>query len=182
LLVDLAIAWLRARPTARRAIDLGTGSGAIAVAIAKAVPSVRVVGIDVDEKALRVAAQNVVEHRLVSRVDLKRGDLLRSAPSADLLVANLPYLSAARRRTAAPELGFEPPWALAGGDDGLDVIRRAIEQAPSVVRAGGCLLFECDPQQAHRIERLAKDAWPSAAVTIHKDLAGRDRVVQIQLP
>lgn len=181
LLVDLAIEWLRAHPSARRVIDLGTGSGAIAIAIAKAVSAVRIVGIDIDAKALAVAAENIIEQRLVSRVELRRGDLLRSASSADLIVANLPYLSAARRRSAAPEIGYEPSWALAGGDDGLDAIRQAIQQAPPVIRPGGCLLFECDPLQARRIERLAKQTWSSAEVRIHKDLAGRDRVVQIQL-
>lgn len=180
-LVDLAIDWLHAHPSARRVIDLGTGSGAIAVAIAKAVSSVRILAVDIDSKALAVAAENIAEQRLLSRVELRRGDLLRSASSADLIVANLPYLSAARRRSAAPGLRYEPSWALAGGDDGLDAIRRALEQAPPVVRPGGCLLFECDPLQARPIERLAKRTWSSADVTIHKDLAGRDRVVQIQL-
>lgn len=180
-LVELAIEWLRARPSARRVIDLGTGSGAIAIAIAKAVPSVRIVAIDVDQKALKVAARNVAEHRLASRIGLKRANLLRSAPAADLIVANLPYLSAARRRTAAPELGYEPEWALAGGEDGLDAIRRAMEEAPAVLRQGGGLILECDPQQAHRIEQLATKRWPSAVVTIHKDLAARDRAVRIQL-
>lgn len=181
LLVDLAIDWLRSHPLAHRVIDLGTGSGALAIAIAKAVPSARVVGIDVDARALAVAAGNVREQRVASRVELQRGDLLRTAAPADLIVANLPYLSAVRRRTAAPELGYEPAWALAGGEDGLDAIRKAIEQAPRVTRPGGCLVFECDPPQARRIKRLANVTWPSARVTIHKDLAGRDRAVQIEL-
>ena len=181
LLVDLAIAWLRSHPSAHRVIDLGTGSGAIAIAIAKAVPSARVVGIDVDARALAVATENVTEQQVASRVKLQRGEMLRTAAPADLIVANLPYLSAARRRTAAPELGYEPAWALAGGEDGLDAIRRAIEQAPRIIRPGGCLIFECDRGQSHRIQRLAKATWPSAIITIHKDLAERDRAVQIQL-
>lgn len=182
LLVDVSVEWLRDHPSARRVIDLGTGSGAIAIAIAKAVPSVKVVAIDVDQKALAVAAENLAALRLRSRIELRRGDLLRSAPATDLIAANLPYLSAARRRSAAPELSYEPKLALAAGEDGLDLIRRAIQQAPAVIRPHGCLLFECDPGQSQRIERLAKATWAAAAVTIHKDLAGRDRVVQIQLP
>lgn len=182
LLVDLAVDWLRARPAVRKVIDLGTGSGAIAIAIAKAVRSVRVIGIDADVATLSVAAENVIEQRLVSRVELKRGDLLRSARPADLIVANLPYLSAARRRSAGPELSYEPKAALDGGTDGLDLIRRAMQQAPSVMRAHGCLLFEFDPGQSRRIERLAKATWPGASVVIRRDLAGRDRVLQIQLP
>jgi release factor glutamine methyltransferase len=181
LLVDLALEWLGDHPSARRVIDLGTGSGAIAIAIAKAAPSVRVIGIDVEQKALAVAAKNVAELGVRSRIELRRGDLLRSAPPADLIVANLPYLSAARRRSAGPELGYEPKSALARGEDGLDMIRRAIQQAPAVIRPHGCLLFECDPWQSRRIERLGKETWHVSAVTIHKDLAGRDRAVEIQL-
>ncbi|HET9849169.1 MAG TPA: peptide chain release factor N(5)-glutamine methyltransferase [Candidatus Dormibacteraeota bacterium] len=181
LLVEQAIAWLRDHPHARRVIDLGTGSGAIAIVIARGAPSVRVVAIDTDPRALRLAAVNVAEQRVAARVRLKRGDLLRGASPADLITANLPYLSAAQLRSGGPELEYEPRRALDGGKDGLDVIRRAIEQAPAVIRPGGCLLFECDPRQARRIEQLAQKTWPSPTVTIHKDLAGRDRVVRIEV-
>ena len=115
----------------------------------------------------------------MSRVSVRQGDLLRGASPVDLIAANLPYLSAARLRSGGPELAYEPRRALDGGKDGLDVIRRAMEQAPAVLRPGGCLLFECDPPQARRIGQFAMRTWPSPNVTVHKDLAGRDRVVQI---
>lgn len=181
VLVELAIVWLREHPQARRVIDLGTGSGAIAIAVAKAVPSVRITAIDADGRAVRVAEANVAAHRVASRVRVKRGDLLGGASPADLITANLPYLSAAQLRSGGPDLEYEPRGAFLGGRDGLDVIRRAIEQAPAVIRPGGCLLFECDPRQARRIEQMARRAWPSATVSIHKDLAGRDRVVRIEV-
>jgi release factor glutamine methyltransferase len=180
LLVDLAIEWLRGHPQARRVIDLGTGSGAIAIAVAKAMPSIRIIARDVDNRALKVAGRNIVEHRVASRVSLERADLLQGAAPADLIAANLPYLTTVRMRSQ-PELAHEPSRALDGGRDGLDLIRRAIAQAPGVIRAGGCLLFECDPGQTARIGRLAAQAWASATVTVHKDIAGRDRVVRIQL-
>jgi release factor glutamine methyltransferase len=182
LLVELAIDWLRTHSHARRVIDLGTGSGAVAIAIAKKVPAVRITAIDIAASALRVADRNLREHRLASRISLERGDLLRGASPADLIVANLPYVSPAQRRAADPELGYEPAIALGGGADGLDVIRRAVSQAPGVLRPGGAMLLECDPPQARRIERIATETWESATLTVHKDLAGRDRVVQIQLP
>ena len=180
LLVDLGIEWLRGHPHARRVIDLGSGSGAIAIALARALPSVRVTAIEVDARALKIAATNVARHRVASRVELRRGDLLQGAPAADLIAANLPYLTTVRRR-AHSELAYEPVRALDGGDDGLDVIRRAIAQGPAVLRRPGCALIECDPGQPARIARMAKAAWPSPDVTVHTDLAGRDRVVRIQL-
>lgn len=180
LLVELAIDWLRAHPGARRVIDLGTGSGAVAIAVAKAVPLVRVVARDVSARALGVAAANVGRYRLSSRIMIERADLLRGAAPADLVLANLPYISAAQKRVRPRELEYEPALALDGGDDGLSLIRTAMTQAPAVVKRGGCLMFECDPSQVRKMERLARSHWPTATVTIHKDLAGRNRVVRIQ--
>src|SRR3989442_4773484 len=98
LLVELAIDWLNAHPAARRVIDLGTGSGAVAIAVAKAVPQVRIVARDVSARALRVAAENIARHRLRRRIVTVQADLLRGAGLADLILANLPYISGKQRR------------------------------------------------------------------------------------
>ncbi|MDQ6884432.1 MAG: peptide chain release factor N(5)-glutamine methyltransferase [Candidatus Dormibacteraeota bacterium] len=179
LLVDLGIDWLRSHPAAGRVIDLGTGSAAVAIAVAKAVPGVRIEARDVSARALRVAAANIVHHRLRSRVRTARGDLLRGAGPADLILANLPYISERQKRVRPRELDYEPALALDGGADGLDLLRAALAQAPAVINPGGALLFECDPSQSRRLVRLAKKRWPAAAVTVHKDLAGRDRAVRV---
>src|SRR3989475_6727859 len=92
LLVELAIEWLNAHPAARRVIDLGTGSGAVAIAVAKAVPQVRIVARDVSARALRVAAANMARHRLRRRITTVKGDLLHGAAPADGILANLPHL------------------------------------------------------------------------------------------
>ena len=180
LLVELAIDWLRTHPGARRIIDLGTGSGAVAIAVARAVPRVRIVARDVSARALRVAAVNIARYRLRRRITTVKSDLLRGAVPADLILANLPYISEAQRRVRPKELKYEPALALDGGGDGLALICTALAQAPAVVKPSGGLLFECDPAQARRIVRLAQGHWPSAQVSVHKDLAGRDRVVRIQ--
>ncbi len=180
LLVELAIDWLKTHPQARRVIDLGTGSGAVAIAVAMAVPQVRIEARDVSARALRVAAENVARYRLRRRITTVQADLLRGAASADVILANLPYIPEALRRVRPKELDYEPALALDGGKDGLDLVRAALAQAPAAVKPGGLVLFECDPAQTRRIIRLALGHWPSAQVSVHKDLAGLDRVVRIQ--
>src|SRR2546430_5856300 len=122
LLVELAIDWLNAHPAARRVIDLGTGSGAVAIAVAKAVPQVRIVARDVSARALRVAAENIARHRLRRRIATVQADLLQGASSADLILANLPYISGKQRRGRPKELQYEPAPALAGGEGGRELI------------------------------------------------------------
>ena len=180
LMVELAIDWLRTHPNARRVIDLGTGSGAVAIALAKAVPRIRIEARDVSAPALRVAAENVARHRIRRRIALVKANLLRGAAPADMILANLPYIPEALRRVRPKELEYEPAVALDGGKDGLKLIRLALAQASAVLRPGGLALFECDPAQVRRVVRLAQRQWPSAEVSVHKDLARLDRVVRIE--
>lgn len=180
LLVELAIDWLKAHPSARRVIDLGTGSAAVAISVAKAVPQVRIEARDVSARALRVAADNIAHYRLRRRITTVKADLLRGAKPADVILANLPYIPDALRRIRPKELDYEPALALDGGKDGLDLIRIALAQAPTALKPGGLVLFECDPAQTRRVVRLAQGHWPSAEVSVHKDLAGLNRVVRIQ--
>src|SRR2546425_7867318 len=144
LLVELAIDWLNAHPAARRVIDLGTGSGAVAIAVAKAVPQVRIVARDVSARALRVAAENIARHRLRRRIVTVQADLLRGAGLADLILANLPYISGKQRRVRAGGLKYETALALGGGGEGPGLVRAAPAGGPAAVAPGRGGLIECD--------------------------------------
>ncbi|HLZ69086.1 MAG TPA: peptide chain release factor N(5)-glutamine methyltransferase [Dehalococcoidia bacterium] len=162
-------------------VDVGTGSGAIALAVAKHLPQIEVLATDDSPAALAVAAYNARRLRLAARVRFVQGDLLAPVPCrVDLIAANLPYIPTAVLATLAPEVrDHEPRTALDGGADGLDQIRRLIGQLPGRLRAGGAALLEIDPGQAEAVTELA--AQIGAAATIEPDLAGRSRLAVIEL-
>ena len=179
-LVEAAIGWGRGRG-ALRAADVGTGSGCIAVTLARHLPAAAVVAIDVSAAALAVAAANVA--RLApGRVALAQGDLLAAvAPGLDLIAANLPYVSRPEW-TALPDgvKSYEPALALDGGTDGLDAIRALLPQAAERLRPGGLVLLEIGWRQGAAALALARDAFPAARVEVRPDFAGHDRLVAIQ--
>lgn len=161
-------------------VDVGTGSGAIACAIAVHEPKVRVIGTDVSREALAVAEANALSLGVADRVELREGDLLAPIRKpVDVVCANLPYL----REDALSELSgdrtslrYEPRRAVSAGDDGLDVIRRAVTELGRVLHTGGDAFFECDPPQAPAIAEMLR---PLGAVRITRDLAGSARVVSL---
>jgi len=183
LLVDEALAWLRGHFGQRLTVaDVGTGSGAIAVSIARNYPGGTVYAIDASAGALEVAAANAERLGVAGRVMLLEGDLLRPIQvQVDLIVANLPYV----REDQMPlwcgatqvELAFEPFDALCGGPDGLDVIRRLLQQAPSALKDGGAVMLEIGADQGQAVIQLAQEAFPEGRVRLKKDLAGLDRIV-----
>ena len=178
-LVERALAYLRRHPGVRRVIDVGTGSGAIAVALAGAIRRLKIDAVDIDARALAVARRNIAQAGLRTRVRVRRANLLDGASRVSCIVANLPYLSAERRRQVAQDVRYEPRRALNGGPDGLELIRELLSQAPRRLRRPGCLLLECDPAQARTIRRLAARAFPHASVDVVKDLSGRARVIEV---
>lgn len=180
-LVEAALAHLRTRRGALVA-DVGTGSGAIAVAIAVNASDSRVIATDLSAGALEVASVNIRAHGVEGRVELRRGDLLEPLEEeVDVVTANLPYLRADALEHLAAErtsLLFEPREAvLAGGPDGLDLIRRCADQLPARVVRGGAAFFECDPPQAKAVAELLA-ARLGGPTRILKDLMGNERVVE----
>ena len=111
--------------------DVGTGTGAIAINLAIHLPAARIYAIDAADAVLDVASHNIRAHNVADRIKLAKGDLLEPLPEpVDLIVANLPYIPTSRIPTLQPEIQWEPSAALDGGDDGLDLIRRLMSQAP----------------------------------------------------
>lgn len=186
ILVEEALRELEARfPAERhgRVADVGTGSGAIAVAMAKERAALHIVATDVDPAALDLARENVRLHSLSDRVELRRGDLL--APLAAerfwAVVSNPPYIAESEWGDLPPEVRvYEPKGALLAGKDGLAVIRRLVDEAPGVLVPGGFLALEIGAGQAEAVVALARERG-YASWRVVKDLAGRDRVVVLGL-
>ena len=160
--------------------DPGTGCGTIAVSLAIHLPSAHIVATDLYETPLRVAEVNVQRHNVADRVSLMQGDLLEPLPeAADLVVANLPYIRSEVIDTLQPEIQFEPREALDGGTDGLDLIRRLLQQATTKLKPKGAILLEIDPEQVGLIEAEAGNLFPGSTVSVERDLAGLERVLTI---
>ena len=137
-------AFLPAPTDVRSVLDLCTGSGCLAVLAALAFPDAEVHAADISADALDVAARNVADHGLEDRITLHRGDLFEplGARQFDLILANPPYVDARAMAALPPEFRAEPALALAGGADGLDIVRRILSEAPRRLNAGGGLLCE----------------------------------------
>ena len=179
LLVDSILEFGRGRPGLAVA-DVGTGSGAIAVAAAVNLPACRVYATDASEAALRVARDNCRMHGVEDRVELRHGDLLDPLDvRVDIVASNPPYVRTGEIEALGREIGHEPIEALAGGPDGLDVIRRLFEQAPGALNPGGAMLVEIDPRQLRAVMSLAATTFPDGRVSHRLDLAGRPRVVTV---
>lgn len=184
ILVEAAIELARPRSRIRRGpviADIGTGSGAVAITLALNVARSDVYGIDVSAEALAVAERNAARHGVEERILFLRGDLLSPLPEyADLLVANLPYVTTADWAELPPEIrDHEPRAALDGGPDGLDVIRRFLEEAPRFLRPNGCVCLEFGAGQAGAVLELARSSLPGLSAAVRKDLAGHDRVLVV---
>ena len=163
--------------------DVGTGCGAIAIALALHLPSAEVYAIDLYAPALEVAARNCRRHSVEGRVHLLEGDLLSPlSQPVNLIVANLPYVAADEVEALPPEVSsYEPRWAWYGGVGGLEVIERLLAQAGSYLDDGGDILLEIGAAQGSAIRSLAMRYFPTAAIEVFQDGAGLDRVARITL-
>lgn len=184
LLVQKAIEFLRTREGTQHVCDLCTGSGCIAVAIAKNFPEAKVTATDLCDAALAVAARNVEKHELGDRVELLCGDLFEplvpglDVTQWDLIVCNPPYVSAAEYEALEKNVkDYEPELALLAGDDGLDIYRHIAAQIDRYLKSDGVLLLEIGYAQGPAVRELLEATELFAEIAVEKDDQNNDRVV-----
>jgi release factor glutamine methyltransferase len=178
LLVSLVLSKLK---PGMRIVDLGTGTGAIALSLAAERPDISVMATDLQAAALRLAERNRLSH------DLKNVSLVQMAwlggfqsQVFDLIVSNPPYIERTDPHLTRGDVRFEPLTALVSGEDGLDDIRQIVSQARRCLKPGGWLLLEHGYDQSERVQNLFRDAG-FEQVTAHQDFGGQDRAVMGQL-
>jgi release factor glutamine methyltransferase len=164
-------------------VDLGTGSGAIAIALARAFPNARILAVDLMPDALAVAQENARRMDIGDRISFHQGSWFEPLTSyrgqISALVSNPPYIPSALLPTLQPEVvNHEPAAALDGGDDGLIALRMLAAQAPDYLVPGGLWLVEMMAGQGEAVRELLVQQGCYRDIAIHLDLAGRDRFVQ----
>lgn len=182
-LVEAALAKCKGPDWKGRILDLGTGSGAIALSLAQELPHAELTATDLSQAALQIAAENADRLPQGERVRFLHGDLFGPVANErfDLVVSNPPYVARRDAKSLPPELAHEPEMALYGGEDGLDVIRRLVADAGAHLAPGGWLLIELGPEQAGTVEQLLVGAG-FGEVERKFDLARRPRVVAGRWP
>lgn len=166
-----------------RILDIGTGSGAIALSLASELPHAEITATDLSERALQIAILNADQLHTRERIRFLAGDLFEPVASErfDLIVSNPPYVARKDAASCPPELSHEPEMALFAGHDGLDVIRRLIVCAGEHLSPGGWLGIELSPEQADTVEQELSQAG-FVDVERRFDLASRPRVVGARWP
>ena len=193
LLVELALDWVagpfgsaQGRRGSRVAeplvVDVGTGNGAIAVAIAANAPQARVLAIDPSRPALRLARENARRHGVSHRIDFLQGSLLGPLRRGlDVVVANLPYISTSEYQALPREIhDYEPEEALHAGPTGTELIEELLRGAPALLDQGGLLVAEHAWDQGERLRVAARVAFPGARIETKRDLAGLERALIVE--
>jgi release factor glutamine methyltransferase len=187
ILVEAVLDYIRAeRPAGRRLrlLDIGAGSGAIAVSLCKYNDDIRAVATDISQDALAVAKKNAAAAGTAGAIKFVRSDIFEGLKRSsslfgfDIIVSNPPYIRSETLRELEPEIrDHEPAAALDGGPDGLDAYRRIIAGAGGRLKKDGALFLEIGFDQAEDVSALLNDEGRFEAPSIFKDLAGSDRVV-----
>ncbi|NBD18788.1 MAG: peptide chain release factor N(5)-glutamine methyltransferase [Cyanobacteria bacterium] len=180
MIVELALEYGRDQFYTGHWVDLGTGSGAIALALAKALPEAKIHAVDSSPEALAIAKENAYLLGLTNQIEFYQGSwfspLQHLQGEISVMVSNPPYIPTATLGELQPEVRqHEPMAALNGGEDGLVAIRHLIQTAPQFLLDGGLWLIEMEARQADTVKELLEKNGYYHPITIHKDLAGIER-------
>ena len=179
-LVDEVIKIAKENPL--KIVDVGTGSGAIAIALAVNLPLAKIIATDISVDALHVAESNTKMNEVFSRINLKQGNLLDVLDEkVDVIVSNPPYIPSNQIEHLQPEVKKEPHIALDGGSDGLEYIRKLIGNCSEKLNNNGHIFIEIDPSQSEEVLKIADTHFPDARTAIIKDLSQNNRVLSIHL-
>jgi release factor glutamine methyltransferase len=168
-LVEIALEIAKTK-TSPKILDIGTGSGVIAITLALEIPSAEIHAVDISPDALALAAENTARHELATRISFHPADLLPPGNTKfDLIAANLPYIPAGEIASLSPEVRHDPATALDGGPDGLDTIRRLVETAPDHLAPGGALLLEIGAGQGDAVNTLLREQRKFRDISVRSD-------------
>ena len=184
ILVEKVISLLRAQGSELRAADileLGTGSGCIAVSLAKFLDNVRITATDISKNALKIAEINAKLNQVDDKIRFVKSDLFAQnsqlATHFDIIISNPPYIASDEIDQLQPEIKYEPRIALEAGIDGLKFIRRIILEAGRFLKTGGFLVLEIGFDQKRKVENIFKNSGHFEIIEFIKDYSGIDRVV-----
>jgi release factor glutamine methyltransferase len=179
LLVEEAIQWLTANPSKRTAVDVGTGSGIIAITLADAIPDLKITAVDISPAALEIARKNCEHFQHEDQITFLQNDLLDGVQQKfDLITANLPYIPT-DTLNGLNSLRYEPRMALDGGNDGTLFIGQLLNQAVTNLNPGGLILLEIEATISEIVNKQVKNHIPSARIEVVFDYANNPRIVKI---
>jgi release factor glutamine methyltransferase len=184
-LAELAWTRLQKFEGVPKVLEIGTGSGCLAIAVAHHVPKATMCATDISGPALELARRNAETHRVSERIQFCQGDLFRAVPANaqfDLMISNPPYIPSARIATLEPEVrDHEPQGALDGGADGQDFYRRVAAEAGGWLHSDGCVMLELDEEGATATREIFQsEKWKIESVG--RDYAGKDRFLIAHWP
>jgi release factor glutamine methyltransferase len=180
ILVEAALGWLHSRPGCRKVLDVGTGSGSIAITLASEITDLEMTASDISPQALEIAEANASKYHLSTRIRFIKSDLLADVPGRfHLVCANLPYIPSAQL-LKNPLLSFEPLSALDGGVDGMSLITQLLKELPGKLIHPSLVLLEIQYDQGEPLLAFARDQFPSAKIQILPDLSGLPRTLRIE--